>query len=97
MKATIHGVEVEGTAEEIYGLISKLSKTESQADASILTPAQRNVYDELAKHPDGAHYSAVAEGAGKAVNATNSMLNYLVTHYPKLVERTGHKGCFRAK
>lgn len=64
-------------------------------DCSLLTPRQREVYDELSRHPDGAHYAAVAEAVGLRIGVVNSRLNDMAKNHPNLLCRIG-SGKFKA-
>lgn len=56
-------------------------------DPSVLTRKQREVYDVLVKHEDGAHYTAVAEEMDLPPNIVNSRLADLHRSQPTLVRR----------
>lgn len=92
MKLTVGGVPVECTPAEAIELLAGLQKTGKPApgkDPAILTPKQREAYEVLSRHSDGAHYKVVAEELGLDENATCSRLSSLVINAPKLVQRTG--------
>ncbi|AHN84070.1 hypothetical protein GJ25_gp059 [Mycobacterium phage Hawkeye] len=57
-------------------------------DPSILTPKQREIYNALLDHPEGAHYTVIAEETGLAPNVVNGRLAHLHKHYKSLVQRT---------
>lgn len=79
MKVTIDGLVVEGTEAEIARLIGELRRNGSgkTSDPDTLTPKQRVVYDALRNHPNGAHFSIIANELGLTTTVTNSRLNDL--------------------
>ncbi|QHB37475.1 hypothetical protein SEA_LEOPARD_69 [Mycobacterium phage Leopard] len=96
MKATLNGVEVEGTPEELATLIRTYSEpTAPQSVSSRLTPKQAEVYHALQQFSNGAHYSLVAEATGLEAGVVNSRLNDIVKSYSdKLIQRIG-SGVFK--
>jgi len=69
MKVTVDGLVVEGTEAEIARLIVNMrngSIGAHSADPDTLTPKQRIVYDALRNHPNGAHFSILADELGLA-------------------------------
>ena len=87
MHATVNGVHVEGTPKEIAELIRAVKALEG-GDVAMLTPKQREVYDALARHPNGAHYVALAAEMKVPADIVNSRLNALVGVYEgKIVKR----------
>lgn len=97
MKATLDGVTVEGTPEELATLIREYKREESaQSDVAMLTPKQLEVYTALQRHPNGAHYTAIARETGLAEDVVNSRLNDLVrTHEGRIITRVC-AGTFKA-
>lgn len=89
MKATLDGVELDGTPTELAEFIRAYNDESPQSDVAMLTPKQRVVYDALARHGNGAHYVALADEInGPTGAAVNAMLNDLVEKYNgKLVRR----------
>ena len=81
MKVTVDGLVVEGTEAEIARLISELRRNETGnmpiGDPDTLTPKQRIVYDALRNHPNGAHFSILAEELGLPKTVTNGRLQEL--------------------
>jgi len=82
--ASVSGVTVEGTPSEIAELMRAM-KNGGGPDVAMLTPKQREVYDALAKHPNGAHYTALAEEMGLDPNVVNTRLAALVTVYKQAI------------
>jgi O6-methylguanine-DNA--protein-cysteine methyltransferase len=88
MKATVNGVTVEGTPNEIADLMRAMGTTQSKMDSSILTPKQREAYNALARHPAGAHYTVVAEELGADEHIIGTRLANIARSYDeKLVKR----------
>lgn len=80
MKVTVDGLVVEGTEAEIARLIAEIRRNGSgpaTGDPDTLTPKQRVVYDALRNHPNGAHFSIIADELGLAKSVTNARLNDL--------------------
>ena len=80
MKVTVDGLVVEGTEAEIARLIGEIRRNglgNSTGDPDTLTPKQRIVYDALRNHPNGAHFSIIANELGMTNTVTNSRLNSL--------------------
>jgi hypothetical protein len=87
MHATVNGVHVEGTPTEIAELMRAMKAPEG-GDVAMLTPKQREVYEALAHHPKGAHYTALAAEMGMPEDVVNSRLNALVgTYEGQIVKR----------
>ncbi|AYB70631.1 hypothetical protein SEA_SERENDIPITOUS_90 [Mycobacterium phage Serendipitous] len=70
-------------AVDVYGRPAMITP----GDPSVLTRKQREVYDVLVKHDDGAHYTAIAEELDLPANIVNSRLADLHRNYPRLVQR----------
>ena len=93
MKVTVDGFEVEGTEDEILRLVKAIRQDQNGSDtlgfdSSVLTPKQREVFEVVAKHPNGIHVSLVAKEANIDVGVANSRLNYLCKNYPDIIHRT---------
>ena len=89
MKATVEGIEIEGTPAELGELLKAMRVTDHPCnDIAMLTPKQSDVYKALLKHPRGAHYIALAEEIGLDSGVVNARLNDLVkNHDGKIVKR----------
>lgn len=89
MRATIDGVELDGTPIELAEFIRSYQAESVPQDLAMLTRKQRALYDALALHANGAHYLALAdEMPGTTEAAVGAMLNDLVhKHEGKLIRR----------
>lgn len=95
MKATIEGIEIEGTPAEL-GELLKAMRSDPCTDVAMLTPKQSEIYKALLKHSGGAHYVALAEEMGLESGVVNARLNDLVkNHDGKIVKRVA-AGTFTA-
>lgn len=84
VKAIIEGVSVEGTPDEIAGLIHAMSPKRGSVTAN-LTPSERETYEALYTYVEGAHYEVLARKMGITPAAANSRLQSL--YVKKLVDR----------
>lgn len=84
MKATIEGIAVEGTPDEIAQLVHAMSPKRGSVTAN-LTGSERETYEALSSFPEGAHYEVLARDINITPAAANSRLQSL--YAKKLVDR----------